>query len=143
MINDCGGALDHGLYYGSGGTSQQGDRTNIPAGTPGNRFTYDETPIDEVDDLARTHDMTYDEARVKNFYSDPAGVAADRAFVQGLETYLANASRGRNDAITGRAPSSEAIKYAERAVVSFRILVVTKIVNFVTKKLSVQKEQKK
>jgi hypothetical protein len=46
-----------------------------------------------------------------NLKNNPAGLAADIAFVQGLETYVANVSKeGYKDVITERAPSSEAIK---------------------------------
>ncbi len=138
-----GGAFSHGLYYGAGGPSQQGDRTHVPPGSTDNNFTYSEEPIDEVDALARTHDMAYDNARVKDFYSDPAGLAADIAFVQGLETYISNASKeGYKDAITGRAPSSEAIKSANIAITSFKILIANKVDNLI-KQQSNNAEEKK
>lgn len=129
-FEESGGAFSHGLYYGAGGTSQQGNRSSVPAGGKGNSFTYDEKPIDEVDRLAREHDISYDKAGVKDFHSDPAGLVADLIFVVRLKEYVANASKkGYKDAITERAPSSESIISANRAIAAFTILIANKIDN--------------
>jgi RHS repeat-associated protein len=137
-----GEAFSHGLYYGAGATSQQGDRPSIRAGTKGNSFLYNERPIDEVDGLARKHDMTYEKDGAKDFHSDPSGLSADIAFVEGLTTYVTNASKsGYKDAITGRTPSTEAIKSANIAIKAFKILIANKIDNLI--KQSNQIEDKK
>ena len=141
-FEESGGTFSHGFYYGAGGPSQQGDRTAVPIGTSGNSFTYDLEPIDEVDALARTHDMTYDQAGATDFYSDPNGLAADIAFVEGLKTFVANASTdGYIDAITGRPPSTESVKSAKIAITSFTILIANKVDNLI--KQSNQGEEKK
>ena len=121
------GLTKHGLYYGAGATSQQGNRKAVPAGTKGNKYTYDETPIDEVDALARTHDMSYESDNATDWWSDPRGLAADRAFVQGLQEYLDRASQeGYVDAVTGRAPSDEAKSAATNAIRIFNLAIKNK-----------------
>lgn len=122
-----GELFSHGLYYGAGGPSQQGDRSYIPAGTPGNSFEYSESPIDQVDALARIHDMSYDAVGAEDFHSDPKGLAADIAFVAGLKSYLEQATQeGYKDPYTNKAASREAINSARIAIVAFETIIANK-----------------
>jgi RHS repeat-associated protein len=128
-FDPTGGATSHGIYYGAGGPSELGPQPQGPPGTQwagapgaaGNAFTYDEPAIDEVDALARTHDMTYERAGAKDWHSDPKGLMADLDFIAGLEEYVANASKeGYVDKVTGRAPSKEAVSAAKGAAAFFK-----------------------
>ena len=135
IFESSGKLFSHGLYYGAGGPSQQGDRSAIPPGSSGNAFEYSESPIDQVDALARTHDMTYDEAGAEDFHSDPRGLAADIAFVAGLENYLEQASQeGYVDSYTKKAPSKEAINSAKIAVGAFKTIIANKVDNLIKEK---------
>ncbi len=135
MLEKSGGLTSHGLYMGAGGTSEQGDRSAVPAGTSRNRFTYNEKPIDEVDGLAKSHDMTYDKAGAKDWHSDPAGLIADIALVNGLIDYVNKSSKeGYKDAITGRAPSKEAIASAKLGITLFQGVIANKIDNLIKSK---------
>ncbi|MCK6610371.1 MAG: hypothetical protein L6Q78_04955 [Bacteroidia bacterium] len=121
------GLTKHGLYYGSGATSQQGNRSFIPAGSKGNKYTYSERPIDEVDALARAHDMSYEKDNSNDWWSDPRGLAADRAFVQGLQEYFERASqKGYVDEISKKAPSEEAKSAARNAIRIFNLAIKNK-----------------
>ena len=128
IFESSGGFFSHGLYYGAGGPSQQGDRSFVPPGSPNNKFTYSEKPIDEVDALARSHDMNYEKAGVTDFHSDPKGIPADLELISELESYLERASqKGYKDAVTGKAPSKEAITSAKRAIYGFKLLMGNKL----------------
>lgn len=132
IFESSGKLFSHGLYYGAGGTSQQGDRGAVPPGSSGNAFEYSETPIDEVDALARTHDVTYEGSGAEDFYSDTKGLLADILFVEGLESYLDKASQeGYTDAYTKKAPSKEAINSANIAVVAFKAIIANKVDNVI------------
>ncbi|HRD52967.1 MAG TPA: RHS repeat-associated core domain-containing protein [Flavobacteriales bacterium] len=138
VFDPSGGATSHGIYYGAGGPSELGPQPQGPPGTqwagvPGserNRFTYEEPAIDEVDALARTHDMNYDKAGAKDWHSDPRGIPADLEFIEGLERYVANASQeGYVDQVTGRPPSQEAVSSAKSAATFFRGMAWKKFIS--------------
>ena len=106
---------------------QEGLHSKV-TGSPNNKFTYSEKPIDEVDALARSHDMNYEKAGVTDFHSDPKGIPADLELISELESYLERASqKGYKDAVTGKAPSKEAITSAKRAIYGFKLLMGNKL----------------
>jgi RHS repeat-associated protein len=135
-FDETGGVASHGHYYGGGGPSAAGTMPKGPpgapwAGVPGsdkNKWTYEEKPIDEVDALARQHDMDYDSAEVSDWLKDPAGIPADLKFVSELSQFLDRASqKGYKDSFTGRAPSRESIESARFAMSAFMLLIDNKM----------------
>jgi RHS repeat-associated protein len=121
----------HGHYYGEDGPTLLGRKwpgTSSPPGSVGNPFTYlDLPPIDEVDEAARIHDKTYDEAGTQGWWDDPAGIPADMAFIEALTVYIDNAQNDDyEDNITKRKPSEEAIAAAKAARILFRRAIANK-----------------
>ena len=99
----------------------------VPAGTAGNKYTYSEKPIDEPDALARSHDITYENAGVTSWWGDTKGLDADRRFVQGLQEYINNASQnGYKDTVTKKSPSKEALSSAKNAIILFNKAIKNK-----------------
>lgn len=141
-----GGLSSHGFYYGAGCVTaggplcgSHGPTTTREQSKAANPYDYSVAPIDEVDGLARQHDIDYDfPSYVEGTWdSDPNTLPADRAFVNGLRAYLARAEdENYVDSYTGRVPSTEARRAARFAITFFENYVIPK-------KEGIQKEQKK
>jgi len=120
----------HGIYYGSGCITRAGDtgvepKTEIDAH---NFYDFSFDPIDEVDALAKQHDLDY--ATIPDYegwFKDNRTLDADVDFVQGLDEYLKK-TKDKNyiDSYTGRPPSKEAKSAAKNARTAFSIVAIKK-----------------
>ena len=100
-----------------------------------NDYDYSLDSIDEVDALAREHDIAYDydgygegSGVLPSYMTDTNTILADVEFVQGLQDYLdRSSSRGFKDRYTGRKSSRQARKAASNAISFFKIVIAYKI----------------
>lgn len=125
----------HGIYYGSECISTVG---LVKDGYPHNEiesllyYDFSKDPIDQVDALAKEHDFAYTAfakgyPRKMGWLTDERTLEADRTFILGLKAYLINASdKNYIDPYTGKPPSTEAIKAAQRAITAFEIVSTVK-----------------
>jgi RHS repeat-associated protein len=113
----------HGIYYGPGCPTLLGPFTDYDRES--NPYDYSLDPIDEIDELARIHDIAYDfegygetGGVLPAWLTDTKTIAADKALVQGATEYLERASReGYTDKWTKRSPSQETISAANDIVI--------------------------
>lgn len=125
----------HGRYYGAGSVTLFGPL--FPQGE-GNPYDYNKGPIDEVDAIARIHDLYYDFPGYTN-YMDPRTWEFDQIMVQDLNDYLERASKpGYIDKYSGKPPSKEAIKAAKDARVFIGALKSKKILQIIDQGISDQ-----
>lgn len=105
----------HGLYYGAGAPTQQGNRSSVPEGSENNKFTYHESAIDKVDGFAKEHDQNYNLVDAEDFQSDPKGLVPDLVFIERLKKICKEAKDPDYiDKVTGRKPSEEALYAANK-----------------------------
>lgn len=122
--------IKHGIYYGPGSPTVYGplfEEDGQP--TTVNPYNFNIPPIDEVDALARKHDMDYDYPGYKpgGYLNDPKTVPMDIEFVKGLQEYLNRAKQtGYIDKYSGRPPSTEAIEAARNAIHAFITMALKK-----------------
>jgi len=115
----------HGLYYGAGAPTTYGGDYNYHS----NPYNFSFAPIDEVDELALSHDKdpSYNQPNYKDgdWLNDPNSIEADRKFVQGLKEYLNRANKQNyKDKLTNRSPSKEALTRASNAIFLFESYVI-------------------
>ena len=115
----------HGMWAGAGGIIRPGADPNVYPNCD-ESFGF----IDEIDRLAKDHDLFYNyagykdgDARKNNFSAE--AIQADKAFLGGVETFLNNVNEAKKngseyiDPVTNRPASAEAIATARAAIVLF------------------------
>ena len=113
----------HGFYYGSGSVTKHGPRFGKGYGN----YDFSLTPIDEVDAIARRHDMAEHTSDFED-YGELRWVGADITLVKEMRSYLKNAQQdGSVDEYTGKAASGEALTAAANAIGLFEDVVKSKI----------------
>jgi RHS repeat-associated protein len=116
----------HGIYYGPGCPTVNGGEHDFK----NNPYDYSLSPIDEVDGIARQHDMDYEEVYNKTgeyngWKNDINTIEADKKMIAGWEDYLERATKkGFKDKYTGKAASEEAIKAAKQGVFYFKNIII-------------------
>jgi hypothetical protein len=122
--------IKHGVYYGPGSPTTFGPRfEEDEQPTKSNPYNFNIPPVDEVDALARQHDIDYDYPGYQpgGFLDDPNTVPMDISFIRGLQDYLARVQqKGYVDKYTGKAPSTEAIEAARNAATAFTQIALKK-----------------
>lgn len=116
----------HGIFYGEGCPTLSGKAHNFKT----NPYDFSLAPIDEVDEVAKAHDMEYQAVyerthQYDGWFDDIHTIDADKVMVAAWEAYLKRAiAPGFKDKYTGRPASEEALQKAQQGVSFFKNIVI-------------------
>jgi RHS repeat-associated protein len=116
----------HGIYYGPGCPTVSGGEQDFKT----NPYDFSLQPVDEVDGIAKQHDMDYEDVykktgKYEGWYDDINTIGADKKMVAGWKDYLKRAiQKGFKDKYTNRMASEEAIEKAQQGIWFFENIVI-------------------